>query len=153
MTPRDWQAACPSCLLGLDALRNSPRHGKLQIIAVLFALRRHFIAEHYERIPPYAGDCKNCAEWRATLDVQPGQDVTRAADIRALLAVEALNHRAEHLVDGWELDAPDDPAPLPASITCPACDKTSYSPDDIENNYCGACHLTHGQLVIDEPPF
>lgn len=26
------------------------------------------------------------------------------------------------------------------SITCPKCGKTSYSPHDIEDGYCGNCH-------------
>lgn len=27
-----------------------------------------------------------------------------------------------------------------ASFTCPKCRRTSYSPDDIREGYCGACH-------------
>lgn len=26
------------------------------------------------------------------------------------------------------------------SITCPACLRISYHPQDIEHGYCGACH-------------
>jgi hypothetical protein len=27
-----------------------------------------------------------------------------------------------------------------ASITCPRCGRTSHSPDDVREGYCGACH-------------
>jgi ribosomal protein L37E len=33
-----------------------------------------------------------------------------------------------------------------ASITCPRCGATSYNRNDIEQRYCGACHLFHAQL-------
>lgn len=26
------------------------------------------------------------------------------------------------------------------AITCPACGRTSYRPDDVRNGYCGTCH-------------
>lgn len=29
------------------------------------------------------------------------------------------------------------------SITCLTCHRTSYSPGDIENKYCGYCHKFH----------
>lgn len=33
------------------------------------------------------------------------------------------------------------------SITCPACGKVSYNPNDIEQRYCGNCHLFHDQML------
>ena len=32
------------------------------------------------------------------------------------------------------------PPTPPSSFTCPRCEITSYSPDDIAAGYCGACH-------------
>ena len=38
------------------------------------------------------------------------------------------------------------------SITCEICGKTSYSPGDIENAYCGNCKIFHGGgKMIDKP--
>ena len=33
------------------------------------------------------------------------------------------------------------------SITCPKCSRTSYSPGDIENRYCGNCHEYHADMT------
>ena len=30
-----------------------------------------------------------------------------------------------------------------ASFTCPDCRRTSYHPQDVANQYCGACHVFH----------
>ncbi len=35
----------------------------------------------------------------------------------------------------------------PPSITCPVCNFVSYNPHDIANQYCGACHVFHGDLL------
>jgi hypothetical protein len=32
------------------------------------------------------------------------------------------------------------------SITCPICRRISYSPADIEQRYCGACHRFHDEM-------
>lgn len=32
----------------------------------------------------------------------------------------------------------------PVGFTCPACQRTSYHPDDIKHGYCGACHAFTG---------
>jgi ribosomal protein L37E len=29
------------------------------------------------------------------------------------------------------------------AITCLRCGKTSYNPHDVENRYCGNCHIFH----------
>jgi ribosomal protein S27AE len=31
------------------------------------------------------------------------------------------------------------------SFTCPKCGAVSYNPNDVENRYCGACHLFFGE--------
>jgi hypothetical protein len=41
-----------------------------------------------------------------------------------------------------------DKASLPPSFTCPKCDAVSYNKNDIEQRYCGACHLFFGELEI-----
>ncbi|MBF6299030.1 hypothetical protein IU459_15975 [Nocardia amamiensis] len=37
------------------------------------------------------------------------------------------------------------------SITCPACGSVSYHPADIEQRYCGRCHMFHSQLGAPAP--
>lgn len=32
------------------------------------------------------------------------------------------------------------------SITCKRCKRTSYNPNDVENHYCGCCHVFHDDL-------
>ncbi len=32
------------------------------------------------------------------------------------------------------------------SITCPRCGMTSYNPNDIEQRYCGNCHMFHADM-------
>lgn len=36
----------------------------------------------------------------------------------------------------------------PGSITCPKCGKASYHPKDIEQRYCGACHMYHADWEL-----
>ena len=31
-------------------------------------------------------------------------------------------------------------------ITCPRCHLTSYNQNDVENRYCGNCHMYHDQM-------
>jgi hypothetical protein len=35
------------------------------------------------------------------------------------------------------------------SITCPVCHRVSYHPQDIAQQYCGACHRFHDDNVSD----
>ena len=37
------------------------------------------------------------------------------------------------------------------SITCPRCRRTSWSPGDIANRYCGYCHAFHDELHLLPP--
>ena len=37
--------------------------------------------------------------------------------------------------------------PNEPSIACPKCGRVSYNPNDIANQYCGACHAFHGDLI------
>lgn len=32
------------------------------------------------------------------------------------------------------------------SITCPRCRWTSYNPNDVEQRYCGHCHMFHEDM-------
>lgn len=32
------------------------------------------------------------------------------------------------------------------SITCLHCQKTSHNPNDVENEYCGFCHVSHDSI-------
>lgn len=41
-----------------------------------------------------------------------------------------------------------DKASLPANFTCPKCGTVSYNPNDLQNRYCGVCHLFFGELEI-----
>lgn len=38
-------------------------------------------------------------------------------------------------------------APDGASITCHRCGRTSHNPNDVEQRYCGACHVFHDKLL------
>jgi hypothetical protein len=35
----------------------------------------------------------------------------------------------------------------PLSITCALCGRTSYSRNDVDNKYCGCCHIFHENLL------
>ena len=36
------------------------------------------------------------------------------------------------------------------SITCTTCRKTSHNPNDVENRYCGFCHVFHRDTHADQ---
>jgi hypothetical protein len=38
------------------------------------------------------------------------------------------------------------------SITCPRCYRTSYNPNDIEQKYCGNCHMFHKDMPKEVIP-
>lgn len=40
-------------------------------------------------------------------------------------------------------------APDGGSITCHVCGKTSYHPKDVENKYCGKCHVFHEERWLE----
>lgn len=40
-----------------------------------------------------------------------------------------------------------EPTPIPPSITCPRCLRTSFHPEDIAQRYCGACHQYHPEIT------
>lgn len=40
---------------------------------------------------------------------------------------------------------------LEPSITCPRCGRTSYSPGDIANDYCGWCHWWTSDDMLGQP--
>lgn len=42
--------------------------------------------------------------------------------------------------------------PAGPSITCLACGMTSHHPGDVENLYCGNCHVFHAGSRFDMPP-
>jgi hypothetical protein len=44
------------------------------------------------------------------------------------------------------LHAPKDRYDFGASITCHACNLTSYHPEDVKNRYCGNCHKFHDSI-------
>jgi hypothetical protein len=33
------------------------------------------------------------------------------------------------------------------AICCPMCGRVSHSPADVEQRYCGACHLFHDEMI------
>lgn len=35
------------------------------------------------------------------------------------------------------------------SVMCPRCGRTSWNINDVENRYCGYCHLFHDQMATD----
>jgi len=35
------------------------------------------------------------------------------------------------------------------NITCPACNMTSYNPNDVKEHYCGNCHAFHPKRSAD----
>lgn len=39
---------------------------------------------------------------------------------------------------------------MTASITCPACGKTSYHPEDIRHGWCSSCHAYTADRDLDE---
>lgn len=32
------------------------------------------------------------------------------------------------------------------TVTCPFCGRVSYNANDVAENYCGACHVYHGEI-------
>lgn len=55
--------------------------------------------------------------------------------VRLVIMPEKMDHE-------WPSDAP---LGTP-SITCPRCGRTSYHPKDIEELYCGHCHMWHEDM-------
>jgi len=43
-----------------------------------------------------------------------------------------------------------EPRPDLPSIVCPRCGRRSYSRRDVEQRYCGACHMFHEDMDQDE---
>ena len=63
--------------------------------------------------------------------------------IEEILAVMAVERITPEMVDRTEHILPAGTLP---SITCPRCGATSYNRHDIEQEYCGSCHLFHEQM-------
>ena len=42
-------------------------------------------------------------------------------------------------------------APDAGFITCLRCGKTSYNPNDVQQRYCGHCHVFHEESELDQP--
>lgn len=61
------------------------------------------------------------------------------------LADEVMNEASPTFkINRW-IEQTDQPLPerVRESITCLRCGRTSHSPDDVREHYCGHCHLFH----------
>jgi hypothetical protein len=82
-----------------------------------------------------SGDPSTGEEWAALLQ-RALLGAVMSGDLDAM-DIRLLGHVARSFA---EKVAAERATALP-SFTCPVCDRTSYNPPDVENHYCGHCHV------------